>query len=156
MIKSCDSRLQFQHTPRTCYGPGWLRMVSVFFWGFPWRISISKPIMTLNSHNSPDILEHVGVCRIASMNLLCLRWHTSDHLRRCGTGLFEHRIARWVLECFGSSPMLTNAMSSWESCWLEAKNWRLKLAKRSDRRKINDLDEDTSHRMFQLHRIKSH
>ena len=86
----------------------------LFFLGFPWRISISKPIMTLNSHTSSDILEHVGACRIASMNLLCLRWHTSD-LPRCGTGLFEHRIAGWVLEVHPC--WQTPCMSSWESCW---------------------------------------
>jgi hypothetical protein len=118
LVRLKDQKLRFASTVST-HSPNmlwaWLAENGFcFFLGFPWRISISKPIMTLNSHTSSDILEHVGACRIASMNLLCLRWHTSD-LPRCGTGLFEHRIAGWVLEVHPC--WQTPCMSSWESCW---------------------------------------
>ena len=78
LVRLKDKKLRFASTVST-HSPNmlwaWLTENGFcFFSGFPWWISISKPIMALNSHNSSDILEHVGACRIAYESMWCLRW----------------------------------------------------------------------------------
>ena len=116
LVRLKDKKLRFASTVST-HSPNmlwaWLTENGFcFFSGFPWWISISKPIMALNSHNSSDILEHVGACRIASMNLCGVYGGLPTDLPRCGHWFVAQNRRE---SGFGSSPMLTNAMSSWES-----------------------------------------